>query len=112
MSMEVWLAIVACALGTFALRLVPLIWLQYLAAKNEKADTEKMPPWLTLLGPVMIAAMFGVSLVPVRQDGIGASATIVGVLVTYMVWYRSRSLGKPVFWGVVAFGVITYLLER
>lgn len=113
MTLDIWSAILVCALGTFAMRLFPLIWMQIHLAKKAKQNsaTNNTPVWISVLGPVMIAAMFGASLMPVRADWIGAASTVIAVIATLICWQRYRTLGKPVFCGVFVFGVTTYLLS-
>nr|WP_325051828.1 AzlD domain-containing protein [Halomonas coralii] len=65
-----------------------------------------LPAWLSMLGPLMIAALFGVSLIPQRQDPVGWCATLVGIGATLIVWRRTRTLGWPVIAGVAAFGLV------
>lgn len=109
MSNDTWLVVLICAIGTFAMRAVPLIWMRRHYAKQQlKNGMNQMPVWLGVLGPLMIAAMFGVSLVPVRADWVGALATVTGVIATALVWLRTRSLGLPVAIGVGVFGLVTY----
>jgi branched-subunit amino acid transport protein len=68
-----------------------------------------MPKWLGVLGPVMIAAMLGVSLVPETASLNSWLATFVGVSFTLLVWSRTKSLGWPVLMGVAAFGAVRLL---
>ena len=112
MNTERWLVILLCAGGTFLIRALPLMWTRRHLAKQQSDAANTLPSWLGLLGPLMIAAMFGVSLVPVRHDWIGALATVAGCLATLLSWYRSRTLGKPVFIGVVVFGLVTFGLNQ
>lgn len=110
MSNDLWLALLATALGTLLIRLLPLLWMQRRLRRLDDADgIEAMPRWLSLLGPMMVAAVLGVSLVPDRLDAIGWLATGIGVLATLVVWYRRRSLGWPVVAGVTAFGLVEVL---
>ena len=58
MSVELWIALLAGALGTYLIRLLPLLWMQRrLRHSRERAGTESMPAWLGVLGPMMIAAV-------------------------------------------------------
>ncbi|WP_137170128.1 AzlD domain-containing protein [Marinomonas sp. FW-1] len=108
MGMSMWLALVSIAIGTYLIRLLPYIWMKRSLAKRQTEDgIGSMPTWLTILGPTMIAAMFGTSLVPTHPDILAWLATGVGVLVTYGVWTRTHSMGLPILCGVVAFGVMT-----
>ncbi|WP_136068876.1 AzlD domain-containing protein [Modicisalibacter radicis] len=107
MSGAMWLAVMAAALGTLALRALPLVWMRRRLRRSEDdPGLDAMPPWLGVLGPLMIAALFGVSLVPQRQDPVGWLATLIGLAVTLMAWRRTRTLGWPVMAGVVAFGLV------
>ncbi|GGF80415.1 AzlD domain-containing protein [Alteromonas lipolytica] len=108
MEANSWIVILLCSVGTFAIRALPLIWTRRHLARQNNNEDKTLPTWLGLLGPLMIAAMFGVSLVPVRHDWIGAVATLAGCITTFVAWYRSRTLGKPVFLGVVVFGLVTF----
>ena len=110
MAGELWVAVMVAAAGTFLMRLLPLVWMQRrLAREDSQGATAAMPKWLGVLGPVMIAAMLGASLVPVAGTLNAWVATAVGGCVTLMVWRKTRSLGWPVVWGVVAFGVVRFL---
>ena len=107
MDNEVWLAMAVCAVGTFLMRVIPMLWMKRHLIKQQAAATEAaMPVWLTVLAPTMIAAMFGVSLVPANQSFSAWLATAVGILTTLLVWRRTRSLGWPVCAGVLMFGVV------
>ncbi|KXS38009.1 AzlD domain-containing protein [Modicisalibacter tunisiensis] len=108
MSASMWLAVVIAALGTLALRLLPLLWMRRRLHRstNDGEGSNTLPPWLRLLGPLMIAALFGVSLIPQRQDSVGWCATLVGIGATLIVWRRTRTLGWPVIVGVATFGLV------
>ncbi len=111
MDTSMWLALVSIAIGTYLLRLLPYIWMKRSLAKRQTEDgIGSMPTWLTILGPTMIAAMFGTSLVPTHSDALSWLATCVGILVTFGVWTRTRSMGLPILFGVVAFGMVTLIL--
>lgn len=112
MDTNTWMVIVLCAVGTFLIRALPLVWTRRHLARQKNDAPNTLPTWLGLLGPLMIAAMFGVSLLPVRHDWIGAVATLAGCLATLISWYRSRALGQPVFIGVVVFGLVTFGLNQ
>lgn len=107
MNAEIWLAVMVVALGTLAMRALPLVWMRrHLRRVGDEPGLDAMPPWLGVLGPLMIAALLGVSLAPQRQDLAGWLATLIGVAVTLIVWRRTRALGWPVVAGVVAFGLV------
>ncbi len=103
-----WLAIIAIALGTYLMRALPLVWMTRKLDKNKSNTTEEMPIWLTVLGPAMIAAMFGTSLIPSSQSITTWLATALGALVTAVIWYWKRSLGLPVLIGVMIYGISIY----
>lgn len=110
MSSALWLAVLASAAGTLLMRLLPLLWMQRRLERLDGDDgLEAMPQWLGILGPLMIAAVLGVSLVPKTTDATSWLATAIGVLVTLLVWWRLRSLGWPVAAGVAAYGVVVIL---
>ncbi|MFC6632438.1 AzlD domain-containing protein [Microbulbifer taiwanensis] len=110
MDSAIWIALLATAAGTLFMRALPLLWMQrHLDRQNDKSTVEAMPVWLSVLGPTMIAAMFGVSLVPTTATPASWLATACGVLVTLFVWYRTRSLGWPVFAGVGTYGAVIFL---
>ncbi|WP_233998946.1 AzlD domain-containing protein [Microbulbifer pacificus] len=110
MDSGIWAALIACALGTFLLRALPLVWMQrHLVQRKAKNTLDAMPTWLSVLGPLMIAAMFGVSLVPGKLDLASGVATVLGVMVTLVVWRWTKSLGWPVFVGVAIYGVVIFL---
>lgn len=104
MSTALWLAVVVSALGTLLMRVVPFLWMQ----RRLDSDTgmNAMPQWLVILGPLMIAAVLGVSIVPVNPSVISWIATFIGLSVTLLVWWRLRSLGWPVAAGVAMFGLV------
>ncbi|OOV87077.1 branched-chain amino acid ABC transporter [Oceanospirillum linum] len=107
METSMWLALASIALGTYLLRLLPYLWMKAaLTKKQMEGGISAMPSWLTILGPTMIAAMFGTSLVPAHLDTISWLATGAGTLVTFAVWTRTRSMGLPILCGVAAFGMI------
>ena len=110
MDSELWIALMVTAAGTFCMRSLPLLWMQrHLVRRNDENAVENMPVWLSVLGPSMIAAMFGVSLVPTTFNLNSWLATTLGVLFTLIVWYRTRSLGWPVLTGVAMYGVVKLL---
>ncbi|WP_111414789.1 AzlD domain-containing protein [Billgrantia lactosivorans] len=110
MSSALWTAVLASALGTLLIRLLPLLWMQRRLQRQGGDGLEAMPQWLSLLGPLMIAALFGVSLMPVAPGASSWFATAIGVLATLAVWWRKRTLGWPVAAGVAAYGVVVMLL--
>ncbi|GAB3478177.1 AzlD domain-containing protein [Marinomonas epiphytica] len=111
MTTEIWLSVVIISIGTLAVRLVPFVWmrnkLQKASDQNSVADT---PVWLTIMGPTMIAAMFGTSVVPGTPSLLTWLSSIIGLLITWLVWRRTQSLGWPICWGVSAYGVAELLL--
>lgn len=110
MSLELWIAMIVAALGTYLIRLLPLIWMQQrLKHRDGDAAVDVLPKWLVVLGPMMIAAVLGVSLVPRTPDPAGWLATVVGLGVTLVVWRKTRSLGWPVVGGVLTFGVVVIM---
>ncbi|WP_355660372.1 AzlD domain-containing protein [Halomonas salifodinae] len=110
MSSALWIAVLVSALGTLLMRLLPLLWMQRRLARQAGGDgPEAMPQWLSLLGPVMIAAVFGVSLMPVTPGLLSWVATAIGVLATLVVWWHKRTLGWPVAAGVAAYGAVVIL---
>lgn len=104
MSTALWLAVVVSALGTLLMRVVPFLWMQ--RRLNSDTGLNNMPQWLSILGPLMIAAVLGVSIVPVNPSVVSWIATAIGLSVTLLVWSRVRSLGWPVAAGVAVFGVV------
>ena len=106
MHVDIWIAIVVAAIGTYALRVVPLLWTQRHFNKHKANNTEaRLPTWLSVLGPLMIAAMLGASLIPKVPSAASWIATAIGTVVTVVVWRKFKSLGLPVFCGVLSFGV-------
>jgi len=106
MHVDNWIAIVVAAIGTYALRVVPLLWTQRHFNKHKANNTEaRLPTWLSVLGPLMIAAMLGASLIPKAPSAASWIATAIGTVVTVLVWRKFKSLGLPVFCGVLSFGV-------
>ncbi len=111
MQTDIWIAIVVAALGTFAMRALPLMWTQRHFNKHKANNTEaQLPTWIGVLGPLMIAAMLGVSLIPKETSMVGWLATVAGTLLTVLIWRKTRTLGLPVLAGVLAFGGVYALL--
>lgn len=112
MDSGIWTALIAIALGTFAMRVVPLLYMRRLLESGAENRESAMPLWLRVLGPTMIGAMLGTSLVP-GHAGNAASwlATAAGLLATYAVWKKTASLGWPILAGVAAYGVTKILAE-
>lgn len=104
MSTALWLAIIVSALGTLLMRVAPFLWMQ--RRLGSETGMNSMPQWLGILGPLMIAAVLGVSIVPVNPSAISWVATAIGLLVTLLVWLRLRSLGWPVAAGVSVYGLV------
>tara|TARA_R110000824_G_scaffold50961_3_gene142154 strand:+ start:196 stop:531 length:336 start_codon:yes stop_codon:yes gene_type:complete len=104
MSTALWLAVVVSALGTLLMRVVPFLWMQ--RRLNSAAGINNMPQWLGILGPLMIAAVLGVSIMPVNPSAISWFATAIGLSVTLLVWWKLRSLGWPVAAGVAVYGAV------
>ena len=104
MSSTMWIAVIICALGTLLMRVVPFLWMQ--RRLGSATGMNAMPQWLVILGPMMIAAVLGVSIVPVNPSAISWLATAIGLSVTLLVWRRLRSLGWPVAAGVAVFGAV------
>ncbi|OHV12759.1 AzlD domain-containing protein [Kushneria phosphatilytica] len=110
-SMMLWLTILAAALGTLMMRLLPLFWAQArLHTRAKEARHDAMPRWLGRLGPLMIAALLGHALVPSGNEPMAWLSTLAGASATLLVWYRTRSLGWPVLAGVAVFGMVTALM--
>lgn len=104
MSTGLWLAVAVSAIGTLLMRIVPFLWMQ--RRLNSATGLNNMPQWLGILGPLMIAAVLGVSIVPINPSAIAWIATAIGLSVTLLVWWRLRSLGWPVAAGVAVFGAV------
>jgi len=112
MDSQLWIALLATAIGTLLMRALPLVWMRrHLVRKQASNSLDAMPSWLTVLGPLMIAAMFGVSLVPSSVTAAAWLATAIGALATYLVWKRTNSLGWPVFVGVAVYGSAILLVN-
>lgn len=109
MDNSVWIAMGIVALGTYFMRLLPTMWMiRRLSRDSGKHGLDNVPIWLTVLGPAMIAAMLGVSLIPAEPTSVSWFATAAGSVVTLLTWLRTRSLGVPVGVGVACFGLIVY----
>lgn len=110
MSESIWIVLAIIAFGTFLMRVGPLYWMLRRIKRSEKDNAlENIPVWLSVMGPVMIAAMFGTSLIPSTPSVATWSATAVGAVATLLLWYKTRSLGLPVLAGVVAYGIVVSL---
>ncbi|HPQ96589.1 MAG: AzlD domain-containing protein [Thiothrix sp.] len=82
---------------------------RHLLRRADRNTAESMPLWLSVLGPSMVAAMFGVSLVPATPTPVTWAATAFGVVLTLLIWYRTRSLGWPILAGVATYGMALVL---
>lgn len=112
MDSALWIAVGVVAIGTFAMRALPYVWMRrHLARRKTREATEAMPAWLVVLGPAMISAMFGVSLAPASNTPGAWLATLCGVLLTLAVWLRTKSLSWPVFAGVAMYGLVIFLAQ-
>lgn len=110
MGVELWITVAIVAAATFAMRALPYVWMKRRLARQQNRDAnEGVPAWLIVLGPAMISAMFGVSLVPSSNTTGAWLATICGIVLTLGVWYKTKSLSWPVFGGVATYGLILYL---
>ena len=107
MSIAIWWAAGATALGTLLIRMLPLYLMQQRLRRTSKTDGEMtIPTWPGVLAPLMIAALLGVSLIPQPANAVSWVSTLVGSLITLSVWYRTRSLGLPVAAGVAAYALV------
>ncbi len=112
MNKEWDLALGVLIIGTWLLRALPLWWTRRHLQQQAHSDRPvQLPTWLTVAGPMMIAGMLGVSLLPAPLT-IGSSiATLLGVAVTILVWRRTQGLGWPVVSGVACFGFSILLMS-
>ena len=111
MDKALWTALIATAAGTFAMRSLPLIYMQrHLLKRSDNDAAGNMPVWLGVLGPSMIAAMFGTSLIPATSSVASWSATALGLIATFLTWKRTKSLGWPILAGVTAYGLVKTLV--
>lgn len=102
-----WVALAVIAFGTFLMRVGPLYLMSRRIKRNDNGSAPAhIPSWLTVMGPAMIAAMFGTSLIPAAPSLVTWSATVAGTVATLLVWYKTRTLGLPVLAGVVIYGMI------
>ena len=86
MDRGLWIALIATAAGTFLMRTRPLVYMQrHLLKQSNKDAAENMPVWLGVLGPSMVAAMFGTSLIPATSGAASWSATALGLIATFLV---------------------------
>lgn len=110
--MLLWIAVIATAAGTYMMRLVPLLWMKRRLKKHsDKNAIEVIPQWLSILGPLMIAAMLGVSMMPTKAaDVYSWLVTLIGCGATLITWKYTRSLGIPVLVGIGAFGLFSLIL--
>ncbi|USD66290.1 AzlD domain-containing protein [Vibrio sp. SCSIO 43136] len=110
MSDSIWAIILLISIGTFLLRALPTWWVvRRIRKENAEGTSNEVPEWLNVLGPTMIAAMFGTSLIPVSPSALSWFATGLGVVATLLVWSKTKTLGLPVFAGVLVFGLTIYL---
>lgn len=111
MSSQTWVILISIALGTYLIRALPYLWMaRKLNKQSAQGKIASTPIWLTILGPTMIAAMFGSSLVPVEPSPLSWVATVIGCGATYLMWRRTRSMGYPIVAGVLIFGALIVIL--
>jgi branched-subunit amino acid transport protein len=112
MDNALWITMISIAIGTYLMRMVPFVWMSRRLNRHLDGPVlENKSIWLSVLGPTMIAAMFGTSLVPASPSLLAWCATVLGTLATILVWRWKPSLGLPVFVGVLTFGIATYLSQ-
>lgn len=104
MTEALWFAVIGVAVGTLAMRMLPLLWMQ--RRQHLSKSQAGVPHWLSVLAPMMIAAMLGASLMPATPSPSAWLATLVGGLATLAVWRKTHSLGWPVICGVVSFAMV------
>ncbi|MEZ9513091.1 branched-chain amino acid ABC transporter [Vibrio breoganii] len=110
MDKSLWMVMLLIAAGTFAMRVLPMLWMsRRMKDRDQSSSLNNIPTWLSVLGPTMIAAMFGTSLIPTTPSLSSWLATLVGTLFTLLIWYWKRSLGLPVLAGVAIYGAIIYV---
>lgn len=104
-----WGGVILASIGTLMMRVFPLMWMQrHLQKKSDANEAAQLPVWLGVLGPSMIAAMLGVSLVPSNLSAGAFTATLAGSAVTWLVWRGKKSLGWPIFAGVCVYGLVVF----
>lgn len=102
------LIIVACGVGTFLMRLLPLYWRPPPAPSPAARALRRM---LEALGPAAIAALLVVSLWPYVGRGSGtfgaasALAGLAGVAVARWWW---GGLARPTLFGLVCHGLVRW----
>lgn len=103
-----WVAL-ACAIGTFALRLCPLLW-------HSKGGAEALPPRLrralAALGPTAIGALIVSSLWPqvaVAQPLIPALRLLASIAAILLVRKVVGGTALPTLAGVFVYGLLQYL---
>lgn len=108
--LEKILLIALCGLGTFLLRYLPLLVL------NWQSGQRKMPPELLLraingTGPAAIAALLLLSLMPMLdvQQPWQLMATLAGVVVVCLVKRLSGSLALSIILGALLYGLLMQL---
>ncbi|ART62140.1 AzlD domain-containing protein [Kushneria marisflavi] len=107
MNSAVWWAACATAVGTLLIRMLPLYLMQRRLSRS--SDTEgkvTIPAWPSILAPLMIAALLGVSLAPQPVNAVSWVSTLIASLVTLTLWYKTRTLGLPVAAGVAAYAPV------
>ncbi|MCX2524050.1 AzlD domain-containing protein [Larsenimonas rhizosphaerae] len=110
MTIAFWAALIMMALGTWLMRALPLWWVQRRRARPD-TSMATTPYGLIVAGPLLIAGLLGVSLVPSEPEPITWLATLVGALATILCWRLTHRTGLPILAGVAMFGVITWLAE-
>lgn len=103
-STTTWL-IVLVALGNYAMRAGPMLWARGLNTEGRAFAA------LQTLGPMLIAALFAVSVMPDLGERAGLSAflpELLGVAATASVYFWRGGLATPIAAGVC--GYLTALL--
>ncbi len=105
-----WTTLIIVAIGTYLLRAAPAIFVaRRIKRSADNKSLGQIPTWITVMGPVMIAAMFGTSLIPSQPSLVSWLGTLIGTIATLAVWYKTRTLGLPVLIGVVIYGLVIAL---
>lgn len=103
MDKSSWLALFVIAIGTFLMRAGPLQLIFHRFKQSTSSNSRNQIPFVfSIMGPAVIAALLGTSLMPSTPSFQSWAATFVGILVTLIVYYKIRTLSLPIFFGVLA----------
>ena len=114
MSHEALLAVIFLGIATYLSRLLPYLWMRKRLNSSQGTvnQEERIPQSIRVLGPIMIAAMFGMSLLPQEPKTPSLLAAPVACFFIFYIWKKKKSLIFPILGGVASYGLTLFILRN